>query len=137
MKKIVLISFVILLFGSLFGCRESIVPPEEKDDPEHYVLSLRKILNPTVEHIVWERGGEYNIEWEITEHLENVVIKLNRKDYEEYIIAEKTVNNGSYQWIIPFSIPESHHYKIELISYHNPGVFTKSVEFEIADVPGG
>ena len=137
MKKLVYIGFVIVLFSSLFGCRETIVQPEEKDDPEQFILSLRAVLNPSVENIMWQKGSEYNIEWEVTEHLDNVVIKANRKDYEEFIIAERTANNGSFSWIIPDSIPASHHYKIELISYHNPGVFTKSVEFEIADIPGG
>ncbi|MEE9431283.1 MAG: hypothetical protein V3V16_09595 [Melioribacteraceae bacterium] len=122
---------IILLFSSL-SCRETIVTPEEKDDPKHHVVSLKKILNPSLENDVWKKGEQYEIKCEVTEHLENVIIKLDRKDYEQYIISTKTPNDGSFEWI-PGNIPPSHHYKIKLISYDNSLVYVESVEFQISE----
>ncbi|MDP3696453.1 MAG: NBR1-Ig-like domain-containing protein, partial [Candidatus Taylorbacteria bacterium] len=63
---------------------------------------------------VWARNSVQTITWRTTGVVANVSIQLVKGPYIYRSIIKSTPNTGSYQWIIPTTIPEGTDYKIRV-----------------------
>ena len=82
----------------------------------------------------WEKGKTYTITWTKSGNMNaNVKIRLFQGGTKVLSITNSTVNNGSYNWTIPATIPNGS-YKIRVKTIDN-AVYDDSDVFTIANTP--
>jgi len=132
---------IFILLFSLFsvGChQEQLTNPQEEFNITP-PFKLNSIRNPGA-RVLWKPGLTYSIKWSTTDNVEKIKIELLRKFKTTYTIAQSTDDDGTFNWTIPSSLDQSHHYRIKLADANNSEVSTFSVEFEIinqSEPPGG
>lgn len=79
-----------------------------------------EITYPSNQGIVWKTGQEYTIRWNaigIFGHLGSYVrIDLYKGESIDTVLAKSTLNDGTYNWLIPENYVNALHYRIKVSS---------------------
>lgn len=133
--------FFILFIGLLplllqLGCREKVNltdPPNgpnvlisDKETPHSLTIYTPKTGDAFL------TGVNLEVRWTATASIMRVNLTLYRKEDYMAEIASGTLNDGSYSWKIPNSLPASVHYRVKLSNSANPDEFVFSDSFSIS-----
>ena len=123
----------VIIISLLTGCRRLL---EGGNDPGIITGNLNTVekivVSSPAKGDIYEPGESVQIKW-ITSStsISYIDIYLYRKSTLKRTIASSIVNQGSYEWHIPYVIDYSIHYTIKVVNSNNPEVFNYSGRFEI------
>ncbi len=127
-KKYLILS-VISACLVLLGCR-NVSPTEDElsniDDSDAMIS-----INTPRYGETYEPGSVLSIKWDSTPSVSRVNIEIYRKTELTQVLASKIPNSGTFDWKIPSTFTQSHHYKIKVVYTYNSQIFSLSGVFNI------
>ena len=124
-----LITLIIVGFFFL-GCRQIL---GDRELPESIVQppleGTKIIVNEPVFGTIRNPGDTLSIKWNAPT-IRKIDIKLYRKSEYIFTIIEN-IENGEFDWKIPYEIPLSNHYLIKISNHNNEDIYEFSGQFGI------
>ena len=106
-------------------------------DPSLYSLSDRFHLASSISVIFpkstssWSSNNYYSITWSTLGTIDFVDIELYNGTEFKYSLVNRTDNDGSFTYFLPFSIEASFFWRVKVIDSDNSSIFSYSPYFEI------
>lgn len=114
-----------------------IVNISSSSDPSIYSLSDRFQIASSITVIspkstsTWSSNNYYTIVWSTLGTIEDVDIELYNGTEFKYSIANRTQNEGIFNYFLPFSVEASYFWRVKITDSDNSSIFSYSPYFEI------